>query len=41
MTAGIKRVGHLLTKELIELRQDPRLFGIVILAPIIQLFVLG
>jgi ABC-2 type transport system permease protein len=41
MTAGIKRVGHLLTKELIELSQDPRLFGIVIMAPIIQLFVLG
>ena len=28
-------------KELIELRQDPRLFGVVIMAPIIQLFVLG
>ncbi len=41
MTAGFSRVGHLLTKELIELRHDPRLFGIVILAPIIQLFVLG
>jgi len=41
MIAGLKRVGHLLRKELIELRQDPRLFGIVIMAPIIQLFVLG
>ncbi len=41
MIAGITRVGHLLTKELIELRSDPRLFGIVIMAPIIQLFVLG
>ncbi len=41
MRAAFKRIGHLLTKELIELRQDPRLFGIVILAPIIQLFVLG
>ena len=28
-------------KELLELRQDPRLFSIVILAPIIQLNVLG
>jgi ABC-2 type transport system permease protein len=28
-------------KELLELRQDPRLFGVVILAPIIQLNVLG
>ena len=41
MMAGLKRVGHLLTKELIELRSDPRLFGIVIMAPIIQLMVLG
>jgi ABC-2 type transport system permease protein len=28
-------------KELIELRQDPRLFGILILAPLIQLLLLG
>ena len=28
-------------KELLELRQDPRLFGIVIMAPILQLTVLG
>ena len=28
-------------KELLELRQDPRLFGIVILAPILQLTILG
>ena len=35
------RVLHLMRKELIELGQDPRLFGIVILAPIIQLAVLG
>jgi ABC-2 type transport system permease protein len=28
-------------KELLELKQDPRLFGVVILAPIIQLNVLG
>jgi ABC-2 type transport system permease protein len=37
----MSRVLHLMRKELIELRQDPRLFGIVILAPIIQLTVLG
>ncbi len=41
MTQGIARVVHLLRKELIELGADPRLFGIVIMAPIIQLFVLG
>ena len=37
----MSRVLHLMRKELIELRQDPRLFGIVILAPIIQLTILG
>lgn len=41
MRAAIHRVRHLVVKELIELRQDPRLFGILIMAPIIQLFVLG
>ncbi|MEZ5284756.1 MAG: ABC transporter permease [Vicinamibacterales bacterium] len=37
----MRRVLHLVRKELLELRQDPRLFGIVIMAPIIQLTVLG
>lgn len=37
----MRRVLHLMRKELLELRDDPRLFGIVIMAPIIQLTVLG
>lgn len=37
----MRRIGFLIWKELIELRQDPRLFGIVIMAPIIQLFMLA
>ncbi len=37
----MRRVIHLMRKELLELRQDPRLFGVVIFAPIIQLAVLG
>jgi ABC-2 type transport system permease protein len=37
----MRRVIHLMRKELLELRQDPRLFGIVIIAPILQLTVLG
>lgn len=41
MPAGLQRLAHLVRKELIELKADPRLFGIVILAPIIQLLVLG
>ena len=38
---GLKRLGHIIRKEFLELRQDPRLFGIVIVAPIIQLTMLG
>jgi ABC-2 type transport system permease protein len=37
----MRRVLHLIRKELIELFQDPRLFSIVIIAPIMQLTVLG
>jgi ABC-2 type transport system permease protein len=37
----MRRVLHLMRKELLELRADPRLFGIVIMAPILQLTVLG
>ncbi len=35
------RLLHLMRKEVLELRRDPRLFGIVLLAPIIQLTLLG
>ena len=35
------RVAHIIRKEFLELRRDPRLFGIVIIAPILQLTMLG
>ncbi len=35
------RAVHLMRKEFLELRQDPRLFGIVIVAPLLQLTMLG
>src|SRR5262245_36515549 len=35
------RIGLLVWKELIELRQDPRLFGVIVVAPILQLLLLG
>ncbi len=38
---GLRRILHLMRKELLELKQDPRLFGVVIIAPIMQLGVLG
>jgi ABC-2 type transport system permease protein len=37
----MNRLRHVIRKEFLELRQDPRLFGIVIMAPIIQLTMLG
>jgi ABC-2 type transport system permease protein len=37
----MNRLVHIIRKEFLELRQDPRLFGIVIIAPIIQLTLLG
>ena len=37
----MRRVLHMIRKEFLELRQDPRLFGIVVLAPIIQRAMLG
>ena len=39
--AAIRRILHLMRKEVLELKQDPRLFGVVIIAPIMQLTVLG
>ena len=38
---GLSRVMHIVRKEIVELRTDPRLFGLVIVAPIIQLTLLG
>ena len=37
----MRRVWFLVWKELIELGQDPRLFGVVVIAPILQLVMLG
>jgi ABC-2 type transport system permease protein len=36
-----RRLPHLIRKELLELRRDHRLFGIVVIAPILQLLMLG
>lgn len=38
---GLRRILHLMRKEVLELKQDPRLFSVVIIAPILQLTVLG
>jgi ABC-2 type transport system permease protein len=37
----VRRIRFLVWKELIELRQDPRLFFIVVAAPVLQLVLLG
>jgi ABC-2 type transport system permease protein len=37
----VKRILFVMWKELLELRQDPRIFGIIFVAPVVQLAVLG
>jgi ABC-2 type transport system permease protein len=37
----LRRIFYLMWKEILELRQDPRLFPVIIVAPIVQLTVLG
>ena len=38
---SLRRLRHVIRKEFLELRRDPRLFVLVILAPILQLVMLG
>lgn len=37
----MRRIGFMMWKEVLELRQDPRIFSVIFIAPIIQLTVLG
>jgi ABC-2 type transport system permease protein len=37
----MRRILFVMWKEVIELRQDPRIFGIIFIAPVVQLTVLG
>lgn len=37
----MRRVLHIVRKEFLQLRQDPKMFGISIVAPVIQLIILG
>ena len=37
----IRRIRTLIWKEFLELRQTPRLLGLVIIAPLLQMFMLG
>ena len=37
----MRRLWYVMWKELLELRQDPRLFGVIFIAPVVQLAVLG
>ena len=41
MTGWLRAIAYVMWKELLELRQDPRLFPVLFIAPIIQLIVLG
>lgn len=37
----MRRLRHLIRKEIVQLRRDRRLFGILVVAPVVQLLVLG
>ena len=37
----VRRILYVMWKEVIELRQDPRIFAVIFLAPVVQLAVLG
>jgi ABC-2 type transport system permease protein len=37
----VRRIWYVMWKEVIELRQDPRIFGIIFIAPVLQLAILG
>ncbi len=39
--ANVQRLRFLVWKEFLELRKDPKLFGVVVIAPIVQLTMLG
>src|SRR3954463_3742814 len=39
--SDVQRLRFLVWKEFLELRKDPKLFGVVIIAPIVQLTMLG
>jgi ABC-2 type transport system permease protein len=41
MDIAMRRMFYVMWKEVLELRQDPRIFGIIFIAPVVQLAVLG
>ena len=41
MTAALSRILHVVWKEVIQLRRDRRMFGMILLMPIMELFIFG
>ena len=37
----MRRIWFVMWKEVLELRQDPRIFGVIFIAPVLQLGILG
>jgi ABC-2 type transport system permease protein len=37
----VRRIWYVMWKEVLELRQDPRIFGLIFVAPVVQLAILG
>ena len=41
MGMSMRRILFMMWKEMLELRQDPRIFGVIFIAPVLQLAILG
>ena len=41
MTASLSRIAHVIWKEVIQIRRDRRMFGMILLMPLMELFIFG
>jgi ABC-2 type transport system permease protein len=41
MTASLARIAHVVWKEVIQIRRDRRMFGLVLIMPVLELFIFG
>lgn len=41
MRASVRRIAHIVRKEVIQLRRDRRMFGLVLMMPVLELFIFG
>jgi ABC-2 type transport system permease protein len=41
VTASLSRIFHIVRKEIIQIRRDRRMFGLVLMMPVVELFIFG